>query len=195
MTAADGHPKNPGSRWDRFHPDVPKERVKYLYEIGFTLEQVAELTGCPEGSIRDVLLLQGVVMRPKSCGSMGSRLPHGEFSKPAFMYEQMEMSTVDIAVVMGISESTVRYRLRVHGVKIRGKSEAIRRGYAKMTPERRSEMSRKAYATRRRNLMTRLARTLAAIAEAPAEGLEPPSSDQQSEVLPLDDAGEERRAA
>lgn len=165
--------------WDRRHPDVSQDRVRDLYEAGFSLKQIEDITGVPDWRVRRSLVRQEVELRNRT---EYERLPHEVIAQTAFMYERMGLSVQEIAEHYGVARSTVQHRLKRHGVKMRTKGESTRLRFARR-PKRRANLT---WAEQGRAAYRK---------GAPAEGLEPPSTDQQSVVLPLNDAGEEDREA
>jgi DNA-directed RNA polymerase specialized sigma24 family protein len=105
------------------------EELSELYLTGFSLKEIDELTGIPYSTVRARLVSAGVKMRPRGA-PLGNNnrwgTPQEVFIKTAFLYEQMGWSTAEIGEHMGVSQSTARDRLLSHGVKLRGRSEAIR---------------------------------------------------------------------
>lgn len=100
------------------------ELTKRLYEQGFSSRQVSAMTNVCQTTILYRLRKQGVAIRPAGQhANAENRLSHDDLAKTAFMYEQREMSCNEIARELGISHSTVMWRLRRAGVPIRDNSE------------------------------------------------------------------------
>lgn len=100
------------------------ELTTRLYQEGFSLREVAELTHVSPTAVRFRLQQQGIpCRRPGAAGGGGLRLPGSEIDKTVFMYVNMDMSAYDIGKALGISHSTVMYRLHRAGVKPRSRRE------------------------------------------------------------------------
>lgn len=113
---------------------VPLARLVELYETGFTLRQVSDLTGVPRITVHGRLIACGVQMRRRGGGKR--ELPYDEYLRAAVLYEQFEMSTTEIGDTLGLSPSTVRDRLLRHGVRMRDRSESARIRFARRPMER-----------------------------------------------------------
>jgi DNA-directed RNA polymerase specialized sigma24 family protein len=100
------------------------ELTARLYQEGFSLREVAKMTHTAPTTIRFRLRKQGIPLRPPGAASGGGpRVPGPELDKTVFMYVNMKMSAYDIGKALGISHSTVMYRLRRAGVKSRSRRE------------------------------------------------------------------------
>lgn len=104
--------------------DASWELTKRLYEEGFSLRQVSEMTHVSPTTIRYRLNKQGVKLRaPGQRTGEECRLEHDEIRKTVFMYVEQELSCNEIAKILNISHSTVMWRLSRAGTKIRNNSE------------------------------------------------------------------------
>jgi len=108
---------------------VPLAKLVDLYETGFSLSEVSDLTGLPKTTIRDRLTRHGVELRSR--GGARYEPPHEEYAKTAFMYQIMGMSTVEIGDHLGLSHDTVSNRLMRHGVEMRSRGESARIRFAR----------------------------------------------------------------
>jgi DNA-directed RNA polymerase specialized sigma24 family protein len=88
-----------------------------LYLEGFSLQQVADMAYVAPTTVRDRLVAQGIPLRPPGPASGGGpRLSTEDIDKTVFMYVNMEMSAGRISEALGISTSTVMYRIHKAGV-------------------------------------------------------------------------------
>lgn len=117
-------PLNPDAQ-----PTSPR-LLRDLYESGCSLAEIGVMISVSKDAVRHRLLLQGVKMRPRGGGYSG-RLAHTELVKTAFLYEYMKWSAGEIAEHLGLSLSTVQYRLMQHGVQMRTKEESVKLRWAR----------------------------------------------------------------
>ena len=104
--------------------DASWKLTKRLYEEGFSLREVSGMTNVSPTTIRYRLHKQGVKLRPPGARTDEEhRLAHADIRKTVFMYVEQELSSNEIAKVLGISHSTVMWRLHRAGTKIRSNSE------------------------------------------------------------------------
>ena len=104
--------------------DASWELTKRLYEEGFSLREVSEMTHVSPTAIRTRLHKQGVTLRPPGAHSEEDhRLAHADIRQTVFMYVDQELSSNEIAKILGIAQSTVMWRLHRAGTKIRDNSE------------------------------------------------------------------------
>jgi DNA-directed RNA polymerase specialized sigma24 family protein len=101
-----------------------------LYESGMSLREVSELTGVPKGTVRHRLLLCGVEMRSRG----GNQLPvlsYDEMRKTIFLYRDYGLSTYEVGEVLGLTHSTVQFRLARAGIQIRDKGISCRMRFSR----------------------------------------------------------------
>ena len=100
--------------------EVSWELTKRLYLEGFSLHEVSRLAHVSPTAVRFRMQKQGVTLRrPGAAGGGGPRLSSMEIERTVFLYVNMDMSAYEVAEVLGISHSTVMYRLRKAGAHIR----------------------------------------------------------------------------
>lgn len=104
--------------------DVSWELTKRLYLEGFSLAQVARIAHVSPTAVRFRLQKQGVPLRKPGAGSGGGpRLQGVEIERTVFLYRDLAMSANDVGKALGISHSTVIYRVRKAGVHVRTRRE------------------------------------------------------------------------
>lgn len=98
-----------------------------LYEAGWSLNQIARAAHYANASVvRRVLLRAGVKLRsPGMNGGPGCRIDHAAVEQTVDLY-MSGLSTNEVGAILGISHSTVGYRLRLAGVELRSRGESIR---------------------------------------------------------------------
>jgi predicted DNA-binding protein YlxM (UPF0122 family) len=105
--------------------EVEVDKMVELYELGFSLSEVAELTYASVAAVHKHIRRRGVKMRPKGGWAYNKRrVPHGQLQLTVLLYKTGH-STQQIADQLGITSSTVRHRLQIMGVPIRSKSEGL----------------------------------------------------------------------
>jgi DNA-directed RNA polymerase specialized sigma24 family protein len=104
--------------------EVSWQLTKRLYLEGFSLREVAELAHVSPTVVRWRLQKQGVALRPPgAAGGGGPRLPAREIERTVLLYVDLDMSAYEVGQALGISHSTVMYRLRKAGIKPRDRRE------------------------------------------------------------------------
>lgn len=104
--------------------------IKQMYESGLFLRQIEKQTGHPYSSIRERLIEMGVEMRKRGSANY-RRLDHEAVRTTAFMYENLKLTTTEIAERLGIAHDTVCNRLKHHGTEMRDRHESARMRFAR----------------------------------------------------------------
>jgi DNA-binding NarL/FixJ family response regulator len=112
----------------RISPEELQETID-LYEAGFSLSGVGKMLHLSPTAVMARLERAGIPRRnpgqqpdqPRNSGG----LAHAEFEKTARLY-QAGLSGYEVGELLGISHSTVLWRLRVAGVPIRTRGESMR---------------------------------------------------------------------
>jgi predicted DNA-binding protein YlxM (UPF0122 family) len=98
-------------------------QLERLYKVGWSLQEVADMTGIPKSTIYG--RLRGRVEMRERGGNM--RYPsHRDMTMTIFLYVNMELSMHEVARRMSINQSTVRERLLNAGVTPRPRAVGIR---------------------------------------------------------------------
>lgn len=118
---------------------ISRSLLRELYESGLSLRQVERHTGVPYSTVRERLIEMGVEIRKRGSGN-DRRMPHDACRETAFMYEQLLMTTTEIAQKLGLAHDTVANRLRAHGVQIRSRGESLKLRFAR-TPKGRDRLT------------------------------------------------------
>lgn len=101
-----------------------------MYEAGLSLRTIEAQTGIPYTTIRERLIAYGVQMRKRGSAN-DRRMDHEACIKTAFMYEELGLSTNEIAQELGLAHATVVNRLYHHGVQMRSRSESLKLRFAR----------------------------------------------------------------
>jgi predicted DNA-binding protein YlxM (UPF0122 family) len=107
---------------------TPEEcaKIKDLYEAGFSMKEISDMVHWSKATVHERLRDMGVEIRPPGGSDRHPRcLSHDEIAKTVFMYENMYMTTYEIAPILGIARSTVQYRLKKAGA-LRPGSETLK---------------------------------------------------------------------
>lgn len=97
---------------------------QYL-DCGRTLREVADMQGCAYSTLHR--RLRGLGVRRREPGTGHQRLSNRELDLTRFLYEDVGMSTREIAVAMNRQRSTIPYRLRAAGIPLRPANMTHRR--------------------------------------------------------------------
>lgn len=121
-----GHPAGMGTRLN--HQEVA--RTVLLYKNGYTTNEVAQMEGIKQSSVRYRLKMAGVPTRPRSesLKLKNKRLKLVEAQEMANLYES-GLSQTEIANMFGWTRPAVKNRLQMLGVKLRSRSEYARLSY------------------------------------------------------------------
>lgn len=97
-----------------------------LYEAGLSIREVGELVGMSYSGTRHRLFkVYGVTPRTRG-NSLCRGMHHSEMARTAFLYEHGKLTQNEIAEILGLNQSTVWRRLKVHGANIRSRGESTR---------------------------------------------------------------------
>lgn len=103
------------------------ERILELYPVWQSVKKVSALVHLSPTCVYLTLKRHGVKMRkPGGWAHNENRLPHDEVQATVLLYEH-GYSTNEVGEMLGISHSTVRFRLHKAGVPLRTRSESARR--------------------------------------------------------------------
>lgn len=112
------------------------DRMVELYNMGFTLRQVAEFCHLSVSCVWRYLDADSrVKMRPRGGWQYNkNRIRPEDQHMTVFLYDNLGWSTTEIAKSLGITHHTVCYRLERAGVPRRSRSESMRLRWAR-TPK------------------------------------------------------------
>jgi DNA-binding CsgD family transcriptional regulator len=99
-----------------------------LYESGKTITEISKEMYLSRSSVHAYLKRDGVKMRPQGQhkGQQGRHFPgHKAMDRTVALY-QSGLSSNEVGEILGITHSTVCYRLALAGVPTRSRSEALR---------------------------------------------------------------------
>lgn len=113
-----------------YAPQAAKIDIDFvgLYQVGFSLGQIADMAFVSRTTIRLRLIREGVEIRPRGAqpGNGGNHgVPYNELMKTVLLYRH-GYSTVEIGEMLGLAHPTVNNRLRIAGEPIRDRSESLR---------------------------------------------------------------------
>jgi hypothetical protein len=93
------------------------QKVRELYEMGFSLNQVAKMANISPTAARYRLKKMGVAMRrPGAASGGGPKLDHDEIARCVFLYVHCKLNAREVAERTGLTRTGVQYRLRKAGV-------------------------------------------------------------------------------
>jgi hypothetical protein len=104
----------------------PPERLAHLYLCrGLSTSRIAELSGLDRQCVTQALRAADVPLRPRGSGRSGTARrradPPGLRQLLTELYEVRKLNSRQIAVITGVPERTVRYRLRQYGIQTRSR--------------------------------------------------------------------------
>lgn len=112
----------------RFFVTKPEElRIIELYEAGWSIRVVSEMTGRSQTTVWNVLDRNGIERRARK-GTTHQKLPDSEFEKTRLLYES-GMPISHVARHLGRTHGAILWRLRRSGVELRPRSEVIRQSW------------------------------------------------------------------
>lgn len=107
--------------------DEEVAKVVELYELGYSLREVARFTYTSPTAARSYLIDAGVEMRQQGGWAYNkNRLSGRDMDATIWLYCVMGFSASEISIAQNIACSTVLHRLRKAGVKIRTRSESAK---------------------------------------------------------------------
>ena len=93
--------------------------------MGFSLREVAEMTGFSPNAVYTFLRRRGVEMRPPGQPKDSNVTPGEVFDATAELY-RWGYTTNEIGAMLGLTHSSVAYRLRRAGIEMRSRHESLR---------------------------------------------------------------------
>lgn len=134
----------------RTPPETEVQVIELYRDLEYTVYEVADRTGVCRDTVSAILKRNRVKVRDRSEAQAGrlKTLTHEDLKKTEFLYDNLALSSSEAGAALGISESSVRMRLKRSGVSRRSKSEAVTLLRAKQRGETRADVGRRRYAER-----------------------------------------------
>lgn len=82
-----------------------------------SMRQISKRINRSESYVRDRLLANGITPNTKRSG--GKKISSRELERTLFLFDRMEMNPDEIAIVLGVTPSSIRRRIRKTGRKLR----------------------------------------------------------------------------